>query len=268
MVRPDEGRCQRSTVGRPAQRAWPRRWPREAQNHRAGNEVVGAVFSNVRCGHRGGNRGPVAGHYAARPGTLPGGWPAGKRSVGRLPYSTGLVICCMASRRSAVPVHIKRVLLDQAGYKCANPGCPNSLTEFHHIHEWRVYQTHDAEHMIAICPACHDAVDRGDLQISDEELYGWKGIDRSLSVPIAHIFVEPGPTPRLRLGSITVQGESGVIVFDLSERHRLSLAVRDGDIAAKSQCVHPIRRAARRRGRRLRSPATSSGYVEKATRSS
>jgi hypothetical protein len=84
--------------------------------------------------------------------------------------------------------------------------------------------------MIAICPSCHDAVDRGRLHISDDDLYRWKGIDRSDSLATAHIFIEPGEAPRLLLGSFTVEGESGLVVFDFAERHRLSFALRDGDI--------------------------------------
>lgn len=136
----------------------------------------------------------------------------------------------MAERRPDVPAPMKRLLVEQAGGKCANPGCPNRLVELHHIREWHIYQTHDADHMIAICAACHDSVDRGSLQISDKSLYRWKGIDRTGSVAAGHLFVEPGPAPRLLLGSVTVHGDSGVAVFDFSERQRLAFAVRDGEI--------------------------------------
>jgi hypothetical protein len=136
----------------------------------------------------------------------------------------------MATHRPAVPSDTKRILIDQAGRKCSNPGCPNRLVELHHIREWHIYQTHDAEHMIAICSSCHDAVDRGHLQISDEELYRWKGIDRRSALATAHIFVEPGDAPGLLLGSLVAKGESGLVVFDFAEHHQLSFAVRDGDI--------------------------------------
>jgi hypothetical protein len=136
----------------------------------------------------------------------------------------------MLTHRPAVPAETKRTLLAQAGNKCANPGCSNQLVEIHHIHEWHIYQTHDANHMIAICPSCHDAVDRGSLQISDDELYRWKGIDRREALSTGHIFVEPGEAPRLLLGSLAVQGSSGLIVFEFAEHHQLSFAVRDGDI--------------------------------------
>lgn len=136
----------------------------------------------------------------------------------------------MATNRPAVPSATKRLLIEQAGNKCANPGCPNVLIEIHHIHEWHVYQTHDADHMIAICPACHDCVDRGDLRIPDETLYKWKGIDRRSAQKTGHIFVEPGEPPRLLLGSMTFRGDSGLVLFDFGEMHRLAFAVHDSDI--------------------------------------
>ena len=136
----------------------------------------------------------------------------------------------MAKRRPDVPTPMKRLLIEQAAGKCANPGCPNRLVELHHIREWHIYQTHDAEHMIAICAACHDSVDRGSLQISDESLYRWKAIDRTGSVATGHLFVEPGEAPKLLLGSLAVHGDSGVVVFDLSERQRLAFAVSGREI--------------------------------------
>jgi hypothetical protein len=84
--------------------------------------------------------------------------------------------------------------------------------------------------MIAICAACHDSVDRGDLQISDNALYRWKGIDRNSATNIGHIYVEPGAAPKLLLGSIAAQGDSGLIVFESSKQQRLSFVVRDGEI--------------------------------------
>ena len=71
------------------------------------------------------------------------------------------------SKRKRVPNEIKKHLIKESGNKCANPGCSNFLTEFHHIKEWVIYKTHDQKHMIAICPACHDSVSRGNLRIDE-----------------------------------------------------------------------------------------------------
>ena len=112
---------------------------------------------------------------------------------------------------------MKRILLQQTGYKCANPGCFNRLLEIHHIKEWAIYQTHDEESMIAICPACHDAVTRGQLTISDDELYSWKGIERSATVLTGQIFVEPSSFPRLVLGDFNFVGPEGVTIIEFEQ---------------------------------------------------
>jgi hypothetical protein len=104
------------------------------------------------------------------------------------------------------------------------------LLELHHIREWHVYRAHDADHMIAICASCHDSVGRGELVIGDDEIYEWKGIVRT-GPRVGHIFVEPAAeAPRLLLGTISLRGDNGLVVFDFATRHRLSFAVRDGDI--------------------------------------
>jgi len=47
---------------------------------------------------------------------------------------------------------------------------------------------------------------------------------------MAHLFVEPGSVPSLLLGSTCYRGDSGVVVFDLSEHLRLSFVVHDDDV--------------------------------------
>lgn len=136
----------------------------------------------------------------------------------------------MANYRPKVPKPIKLALLQQTGQKCANPGCSSGLLEIHHIKQWAVYQTHDQESMIAICPTCHEAVTRGSLRISDEELYHWKGIERSQSVLTGHLFIEPGPMPRLVLGDFEFIGPEGVTIVEF-ENAKLSLAVREQELA-------------------------------------
>jgi hypothetical protein len=136
----------------------------------------------------------------------------------------------MAGHRPNVRQAIKEQLIEQTNGKCANPGCPNTLLELHHIREWHVYHTHDVEHMIAVCASCHDSVDRGELIISDNEIYSWKRIVRT-GPRVGHVFIEPASEPpRILLGTISVKGDNGLVVFDFALRHRLSFAVRDGDI--------------------------------------
>lgn len=134
------------------------------------------------------------------------------------------------SKRKAIPDNIKKQLIEEAGNKCANPGCPNTLTEFHHIKEWTIYKTHDQKHMIALCPACHDSVSRGKLRIDDETLYSWKKIARK-DQDSHQIYVEPSTPVRLLLGSLAVETlNNRVVVFELLENQRLEFEVIDNDI--------------------------------------
>ncbi|MFE6484103.1 HNH endonuclease signature motif containing protein [Streptomyces sp. NPDC057757] len=135
----------------------------------------------------------------------------------------------VAENRPAVPQRMKRVLIEQVGGKCANPGCPNRLLELHHIREWAVYRTHDEAHMIALCPSCHDSVDRGTLTITDDELYQWKGIERSKSAFTGSIFIEPAAAPSIRFGSITLKGPEGVTLFKFASQ-KLAFAVREDEL--------------------------------------
>jgi len=136
----------------------------------------------------------------------------------------------MAEYRSKIPVGIKRKLILEAGNKCANPGCPNKIIEIHHIKEWHVYKTHDGDHMIAICPSCHDTITRGNLRIDDDTLYRWKTIHRELDNS-AHIYLEPGENlPKIIVGTISVESETNFIVFELNEYNDLEFCIRGSTI--------------------------------------
>jgi hypothetical protein len=135
----------------------------------------------------------------------------------------------MAKKRKKIPPDMKLNLVKEAGMKCANPGCSNYRTHIHHIQEWHVYRTHNKDHMIAICPSCHDAVHHGKLSIEDATVYRWKEIKRTeLNRDI--IYIEPSKPTKILLGSIAATGDSGLIVFELSAHNRLSFRLVDEDI--------------------------------------
>jgi hypothetical protein len=136
----------------------------------------------------------------------------------------------MAQHRTRVSPALKRRLIQEAGGKCANPGCANYRTHLHHIKEWAVYATHDGKHMIALCPACHDAVHHGPLVIDDDTVYRWKGINRAAETRRDHVYVEPGSPPKLLLGTIAFTGDQGVVVFQLGQTNALSFRVEDEDL--------------------------------------
>lgn len=143
-------------------------------------------------------------------------------------------------RRTNVPTEVKQRLVEEAGGKCANPGCPTARTHLHHIAEWAVYQTHDEERMIALCPTCHDAVHHGDLEIDDATVYRWRAIPR-LQTKRDHIYVEPAKAPKLLLGTIAVTGTGGVTVFELGDTNRLSFRIADEDVLLMNLAVSTTR---------------------------
>lgn len=135
----------------------------------------------------------------------------------------------MANSRKKVSRPVKRTLVREAGGKCANPGCTNYRTHLHHIMEWAVWETNDQEHMIALCPVCHDAVHNGPLEITDETIYAWKSIKRK-TTNRDHIYVEPGDEHMLALGSIGFTGVPGATPLEPSPTNSLSYRVTDQDI--------------------------------------
>lgn len=135
----------------------------------------------------------------------------------------------MVKRRTKIPPDIILSLVKEAGMKCANPGCYNYRTHIHHIQEWHVYQTHNKDHMIAVCPSCHDAIHHSKLRIKDETVYRWKGIKRA-KVNQSYIYVEPGNHPKILLGSIAITSHSDFSVFELSSTNQLNFCLIDKEI--------------------------------------
>ena len=137
----------------------------------------------------------------------------------------------MAEPQRKIKPSLKRLLIDKAGGKCANPGCSNWRVHIHHIKHWAVYKAHTAEDMIAICPSCHDSAHHGRLRMSDELLYEWKSIDRSAVSDNVHIFVEPASSLKLLTGTIAISTTNDqAAVFELSNSNHLKFRILDHDI--------------------------------------
>ncbi|MGX1166606.1 hypothetical protein AB7M16_002872 [Bradyrhizobium sp. USDA 372] len=137
----------------------------------------------------------------------------------------------MAGETRHIPRPIKRRLIDEAGGKCANPGCPNTKVQFHHIKHWAVYKAHNSEDMIAICPSCHDAAHHGKLKIPDETLFRWKGAFPLTGVVSDVLFVEPATEVGLLAGTIVLSTTNqSLIAFELSNLNTLAFRLEDGDI--------------------------------------
>jgi hypothetical protein len=135
-----------------------------------------------------------------------------------------------APRKKLKPAE-KAAIVEEAGNKCANPGCSNWRVHIHHIKHWAVYESNDQSILIAVCPSCHDAIHHGQLNITDETLYAWKGIERSSKPKTTHIYVEPSENIKLLAGSIALSSTNeSATIFELSENNKLSFRVLDGDI--------------------------------------
>jgi hypothetical protein len=137
-------------------------------------------------------------------------------------------------RRAKVPRRVKRGILDFAGGKCANPGCPSRLTNFHHIDEWHIYQTHDPNRMVPLCPTCHSHVHQKDgIPVSGKETEVWKAIQRASdsAARVSHLYAEPGPDASLILGTLRfTTSNDRLLLLYLSERNQLSFRIINGSI--------------------------------------
>jgi hypothetical protein len=60
------------------------------------------------------------------------------------------------------PEDIKRRLRQESGFGCCSCGSP--ILEYHHIIRWSKIRKHDEQHMMAICPTCHNSIESYPLQ--------------------------------------------------------------------------------------------------------
>jgi hypothetical protein len=79
----------------------------------------------------------------------------------------------MATKRKALPVEIRQIVLHEAGYKCAIPTCRHVLTlDIHHL----VYVSDGGpdtpENLLPLCPNCHALHHAG--HIPPASLRAWK----------------------------------------------------------------------------------------------
>lgn len=136
----------------------------------------------------------------------------------------------MTKKRKLKPIDKMRIA-EEAGGKCANPGCSNWRTHIHHIKHWAIYESDDPEILIAVCPSCHDAIHHGSLEFNDDILYQWKNIIRPKKPSYTHIDVEPSKNIKLLTGSIAIATtNSEVSVFELSEHNKLGFRILDDDL--------------------------------------
>jgi hypothetical protein len=72
-----------------------------------------------------------------------------------------------------VPLDVKRLVLHEAGYKCANPCCRYPLTlDIHHLYYVSEGGSNLAENLVPLCPNCHTEHHNGN--IPTDSLRAWK----------------------------------------------------------------------------------------------
>jgi hypothetical protein len=75
--------------------------------------------------------------------------------------------------RKALPVHVKRLVLHEGGYKCANPVCRTVLTlDIHHLVPVAGSGEDLSYNLLALCPNCHALHHQG--HIPEDSLRAWK----------------------------------------------------------------------------------------------
>ena len=82
--------------------------------------------------------------------------------------------------RQAVPIATQRLVLHEAGYRCANPVCRTVLTlEIHHLEHVAAGGSNEAENLLPLCPNCQALHHQGNIPI--ESLRSWKALLLSLN---------------------------------------------------------------------------------------
>jgi HNH endonuclease len=83
-------------------------------------------------------------------------------------------------KRKAISLAMRREVLHEAGYRCANPGCRGIITlDIHHIEYVSDDGQNAAENLLPLCPTCHALHHAG--QIPGESIRAWKMLLLSLN---------------------------------------------------------------------------------------
>ena len=63
------------------------------------------------------------------------------------------------AKRPPIPVDLHRIVLIEAGHRCAIHTCRQVPVEIAHIDPWSRCREHRFENLIALCPTCHTRID-------------------------------------------------------------------------------------------------------------
>lgn len=125
--------------------------------------------------------------------------------------------------RPSIPMEVRRQILHEAGYRCANPACRMVLAmNLHHLDPVSQGGSNTFDNLIALCPNCH-ALHHGGV-IPHESLRAWKVLLLSLNEAFDKRAVDILLALR-KLPKINLKGEgmleiAGLISSDLVKWHQ------------------------------------------------
>lgn len=73
--------------------------------------------------------------------------------------------------RDNIPTELKRIILVEAGHRCAIPTCRDLHVDIHHIVPWSECKKHEYPNLIALCPNCHRMAEKGEIDKISLKLY-------------------------------------------------------------------------------------------------
>lgn len=73
--------------------------------------------------------------------------------------------------RPPIPADLKRMVLIEAGHRCAIPTCKHPTTEIAHIIPWSKCKEHTFSNLIALCPNCHTRFDTNQIDKKAMQTY-------------------------------------------------------------------------------------------------
>jgi hypothetical protein len=98
--------------------------------------------------------------------------------------------------RPPIPTELRRLVLVQAGHRCAIHTCRHPDIEVHHIVPWARCREHLFENLIALCPNCHRRADAGEIDRKSLQMYKAR-LNAAFHFGEAHAYpFEPQVTPR------------------------------------------------------------------------
>jgi HNH endonuclease len=86
----------------------------------------------------------------------------------------------MTKKRKSIPIEVRKLVLHESGYKCANPACRSILTlDIHHLDYVSEGGSDNADNLLPLCPNCHSLHHQDHIPI--ESLRAWKMLLLSLN---------------------------------------------------------------------------------------